>query len=138
MFVMKDGTERYLSRHEKVLLVSCLDEQKEFIKDFLKKVKTNIYENQHLNISSDVPQTIFRDFSSEAESSVGYITSIMSKSNENYLINYLNKLIDCILTAEERWMERMHHKSHYKQEIPSLITFKLGDLLRCKCSSKET
>ena len=32
----------------------------------------------------------------------------------------------------------MRHGAHFRQEIPSLITFRIGDLFRCKCASKES
>ena len=48
-------------------------------------------------------------------------------------MKYLNMLIHGLLSA-------MKDFGRFKcnNEIPQLVTFKVGDLLRCKCSSKES
>jgi len=79
----------------------------------------------------------FSDFSSEFEGIAGYFATFLKKSYENYLISYLNKLIHCILTAQENFKSLFSKKDHYKIAV-NLISFKIGDLLRCRCYSKES
>lgn len=80
--------------------------------------------------------TEFRDFATEDEGIAGYFATVMKKSYENYLVSYLNKLIHCILSAQESFKAKYSKKDAYKIGV-NLISFKVGDLLRCKCSSKE-
>ena len=89
----------------------------------------------------------------------------MVKNNKNYLVNYLNALIHGLLSATQKYTYYILSEKHYREEdkieefieeckkkaekemkkiqdshrasIPVLISFKIGDLLRSKCSSKE-
>ena len=102
---------------------------------------------------------------SDKEGKVGIFSTHMLKNNKFYLIDYLNLLIHGLLSATEKFTWFIFSKLTYdefedidmfirrckvefekrklditeneKKYIPSLITFKIGDLLRCKCSSKE-
>ena len=98
----------------------------------------------------------------EFERTVGFFSVLMLKSTKHYLVNYLNELIHGLLTAMREYT--FHHMvkiirkpeitieeyvrkceqmckgkkmaSFDEKHIPELITFKIGDLLRCKCTSK--
>ena len=72
---------------------------------------------------------------SESEASVGQFASLIFKNNSSYLINYLNALIHGINQGVQDIVKEFDITS--EDEIPELITFKIGDLMRCKCSSKE-
>jgi hypothetical protein len=54
-----------------------------------------------------------------------------------YIILYLNRIIHGLLTVSKDLYEtKLSSKSRWTSP-PDLITFKIGDLMRCKCSSKE-
>jgi hypothetical protein len=62
----------------------------------------------------------------------------MVKNLHSYIILYLNRLIHGLLTVSKEFYEKEVDKSWDGwQSPPNLVTFKIGDLIRCKCSSKE-
>ena len=63
---------------------------------------------------------------SESECKAGFFSAIMFKNNKFYVIKYLNKLIHGLLSARRWWDDK-----------PQLVSFRVGDLLRCRCTSKE-
>ena len=99
------------------------------------------------------------DHYSEFEGKVGLFSSLQMKNYKNYLLNYLNSLINGLARASKKYgLYRLYFKDefdffeinekceqrlnkhkiedHDKDHFPSLVSFKIGDLLRCKCSSK--
>ena len=77
----------------------------------------------------------------ELDRKVGLWSSIMLKSVKNYLINYLNALIHGLLRVSKKYvflLKNVDKVTEEKKFMPQLITFKCDDLLRCRCTSKET
>ena len=72
---------------------------------------------------------------SESDAIVGQFASFIFKNNASYLITYLNALIHAINKAIQKLIARYDLTT--LEFVPELITFKIGDLMRCKCSSKE-
>jgi hypothetical protein len=63
----------------------------------------------------------------------------MVKNLHSYIILTLNRLIHGLLLVSKQFFEK-EVKEHGWEDWPSppnLITFKVGDLMRCKCASKE-
>ena len=55
----------------------------------------------------------------------------------SYIVIYLNRLIHGLLTVSKQlYEEKLSTKARWSSP-PDLLTFKVGDLMRCKCSSKE-
>lgn len=55
----------------------------------------------------------------------------------SYITLYLNRLMHGLLTVSKTLFEtKLSSKARWTSP-PDLITFKVGDLMRCKCSSKE-
>jgi hypothetical protein len=54
-----------------------------------------------------------------------------------YIILYLNRIIHGLLSASKALFETKLSSKARWTSAPDLITFKIGDLMRCKCSSKE-
>ena len=69
---------------------------------------------------------------SESECKAGFFSAIMFKNNKFYVIKYLNKLIHGLLSATHNYgfIAATDPK-------PQLVSFRVGDLLRCRCTSKE-
>jgi hypothetical protein len=56
----------------------------------------------------------------------------------SYIIAFLNRLIHGLLSAAKRLRDDNGlAKVSYWESPANLLTFKVGDLMRCKCSSKE-
>ena len=68
---------------------------------------------------------------SESECKAGLFSAIMFKNNKFYVIKYLNRLIHGLLEAAR------NYKSYSNDPKPQLVSFRVGDLLRCRCTSKE-
>jgi hypothetical protein len=63
---------------------------------------------------------------------------------------YLNRLIHGLLSVSSQWANKINEESKpvkwktiiksqskWVGKAPNLITFSIGDLIRCKCASKE-
>lgn len=70
---------------------------------------------------------------------VGEFCSKLESAASTYLLNYLNKNIDVLLKIPEISLEdaQKRDSTNIKSKDVNLITFKTGDLMRCKCSSHE-
>lgn len=58
---------------------------------------------------------------------------LIGKSLEKWVVKYLNRLLEGLAKVA-----RQFHVNYFAKDWPSppnLITFRIGDLLRCKCSS---
>ena len=58
------------------------------------------------------------------------------KNLESYIIIYLNRLIHGLMNVSKETYSRMGVMPSWPHP-PNLLSFKVGDLLRCKCASKE-
>lgn len=72
------------------------------------------------------------------EKAYGKFSAHMVKNLHSYIVLYLNRLIHGLLTIAKEFYDKEVDKSWDDwQSPPNLVTFKIGDLVRCKCSSKE-
>lgn len=102
MFRMRDGTENYIAYSDRYSLQKYLSLQKNNLDFFIQSVKKNNSFN-HFNTLKENGSKIFREFVRDQESQCGYFSTLINKCYSNYLLNYLNKLLDCILSAERDW-----------------------------------
>lgn len=78
------------------------------------------------------------NFVSKYEKACGKFTTHMVKNLHTYIVLYLNRLIHGLLTVSKEFYEKEVDKNWDDwQSPPNLVTFKIGDLLRCKLASKE-
>jgi hypothetical protein len=62
----------------------------------------------------------------------------MVKNLHSYITLYLNRLIHGLLTISKKFYDtKLQRNWDDWQFPPNLMTFKIGDLIRCKISSKE-
>ena len=80
----------------------------------------------------------------ELERICGKFSYKIVKALHNQIVEYLNKVIHSLLTVSKHFHEYiMDPKKRNQSEKsnwpfpPNLISFKLGDLMRCKFSSKQ-
>jgi hypothetical protein len=59
------------------------------------------------------------------------------KNLHSHIITYLNKLIHGLLKAAKELFEQYNDPENKWTSPLNLLSFKIGDLMRCKCSSKE-
>jgi hypothetical protein len=59
------------------------------------------------------------------------------KNLHSHIIIYLNKLIHGLLNAAIKLFDQYDDPENIWTSPPNLLSFKIGDLMRCKCSSKE-
>ena len=82
-------------------------------------------------------------FLAEGERLIGEFSVKMCQASSEYFIQSLNKLISLLIESVEEmkkaWLNKYKFKdSKYYEDLDiSLITFKIGDLMRCKCVSNE-
>ena len=120
----------------------------------------NNFKHQEL-LSKETFLTAF-NYISQFDSEIGIFSSFLVKNNSFYLFTYLNLLIHGLATAAKKYTIYKTYYSMYtvndfddlssycskefdsyklleenRDVSPQLISFKIGDLLRCKCSSKE-
>ena len=94
---MKDGSENYMKKYRMIALNSLLQREKEIINRKLKEIRKNNYDNQ-IEFSNREIHNELKKFSEE-EAIVGQFSSSVFKTNETYLIKYLNMLIHGINSA---------------------------------------
>jgi len=73
----------------------------------------------------------------ELEEVCGRYSIEMLNSLHSHLIGYLNRLIHGLASVSKRFYERSEMANAGWSSPPDLVTFTIGDLLRCKMSSKE-
>ena len=95
-FRMKNGEQKFMKKFLIVILNLLLQREKKVIIEKLEQINENNYRNQS-HFSQQQLNAALGKFSAE-EGLVGQFTSVMFRSNENYLINYLNFLIHGILS----------------------------------------
>lgn len=78
------------------------------------------------------------DYIDEGEKISGKFCSKVVKNLHSYIIAYLNRLIHGLLkVAKDFFEENNLSKFTFWSSPPNLLSFTLGDLMRCKYSSKE-
>ena len=94
----------------------------------MKKFKEELLENNYEQQWELMMEKLEKEFMqlSESECKAGLFSAIMFKNNKVYVIKYLNRLIHGLLKTGDWWGGK-----------PQLVSFRVGDLLRCRCTSKE-
>ena len=158
-FRMMDGSLKFLSSSDLKFLEKILAGEKQRIREFMREIMGNNYEQQELLSKEDFYDEI--SYFSDFESKVGLFNAHMLMNYKNYLINYLNALIHGLLRAMNFYSyytdsnyeyfysqesktytnDHLFHRKNSgiqvseKNQIPMLISFFVDDLLRCRCYS---
>ena len=118
-------------------LDDCVAEERAHVAAF----KAQLDSNNHFEQASSLHSSMQADsvtFIPELEKSVGKLSVQTIRNLHSYIFLYLNRLIHGLLTASKEYFTR--HGQNMEEEYnspPNLVTFTIGDLLRCKISSKE-
>lgn len=93
------------------------------------EMQTNILQHE-LNLSGD-------EFIDHIEKISGKLSYRVVKNLHTYIIAYLNRLIHGLLKASKEFFDDAGIFDYALwPSPPNLLTFRIGDLMRCKCSSK--
>ena len=68
---------------------------------------------------------------------VGEFCSKLESAASTYLVNYLNKIMHVLLLIPENSFEEGSNQTNVKSKDVNFITFKVSDIMRCKCSSHQ-
>jgi len=67
----------------------------------------------------------------------GKFATQMVKNLRSYILLYLNRIIHGLLKVSKNFYDKQVDKSWDDwQAPPNLVTLRIGDLMRCRCSSK--
>lgn len=119
-----DGSEKFLESWHLGRLEECLAGEKECVRESMKLILQNNYDQQRLLAKDDAFEGI--GYFSEFEAKTGIFNARAYKNSKVYLITYLNALIHGLLKASSESGANVN-----------LVSFNVGDLLRSRCSSKE-
>lgn len=77
------------------------------------------------------------EFINKVEKASGKYSFKVVKNLHVYIISYLNRLLHGLLKVSKEFHEESGIADYFLWPYPpNLLTFKIGDLLRCKCSSR--
>lgn len=96
----------------------------------------NNYEMQSKILQNEI-LTKGDEFIDPVEKISGKFSYKVVKNLHTYIIAYLNRLIHGLLKASKEFFAESNIFDYSLWPCPpNLLTFKIGDLMRCKCSSK--
>ena len=103
----------------------------------LEKVKKQCYSIEGLLAQEEQIIIDKHEYLSEEQMNVGLFSSNIRNAMSFYLYEQLNEIIHFLLKIPSDWLDRnLRGKGKNYKEI-NLISFRIFDLLRCKCSSGE-
>jgi hypothetical protein len=107
------------------------------MKEVIKELQENYNEIEGL-LGSNIKQSADMQNIPKYEYMVGYFSSKVQSAASSALVSYLNKIIHILLEIPSNVRKNNADDLAYQEEMDiNLITFKIGDLFRCKCKSKE-
>lgn len=134
--VLENGNSTNFSHSCKKLVLQYIEQEKKAVEDHLQEISinNNLTQSQN-NYGKLVEDDVYHI--EDSEKVLGKFANLTVRCLQSYLITYLNKLIHGLLKAAHTF-----HQKHVKMFTnwsapPHLLTFTIGDLLRCKLSSQE-
>jgi hypothetical protein len=102
---------------------------------FMKDLQKNAFHQQSSLLLKNLAEDDV-NFIPRMEKAYGKFSIQMVKHLHSYIILYLNRLIHGLLIVSNKFYKKIDKSWDEWQAPPNLLTFKIGDLIRCKCSSK--
>jgi hypothetical protein len=121
------------------LLDAELQQEEQAIAAFLKSLSSRNYQMQRELLVKEAARYEWYEMEeAELERVSGRYSIEMISSLHSYLIAYLNRLLHGLMSVARRFYEKgqLAGLSNWPAP-PNLLSFTLGDLMRCKVSSKE-
>ena len=117
-------------------LNDMIEQEKISIEEFMSTISRNNYEQQADLLMRELEPDGFTHVE-KYEKACGKFAYKTVNNLHRYIILYLNRIIHGLLTVSKKlYDEKLSTKARWSAP-PDLLTFKIGDLMRCKCSSKE-
>lgn len=135
--ILQDGKIDNLSADHRNYLDNCIEEERPKIIEELNQLKLNNYQLQSEILKL---RSLSEEFQvGENEAACGKFSVKVMRNLHVYLVTYLNRLIHAMTGISLKLHQYLELESTKGWEKPpNLITLRLGDLMRCKCSSKQT
>ncbi len=118
-------------------LNDLIEEEKERIEEFMKEIQENNFDQQTKLLSQELFEKDGFFHIDRIEKVCGKFAFKTVSNLHTYIVLYLNRIIHGLLTVSKKLYETKLSTTKKWTSPPDLITFKIGDLMRCKCSSKE-
>ena len=133
----KDGNINTMFMWMKMPLNDLIEEEKLRIEDFMKEIQENNFDQQTQLLKQELFEKDGAYHIDRIEKVCGKFACKTVDNLHSYIVLYLNRIIHGLLTvAKELYEAKLSTKARWSSP-PDLLSFKIGDLMRCKCSSKE-
>jgi hypothetical protein len=120
----------------KMPLNDLIEDEKVKIESFMKEVIENNFDQQSKLLLRELERDGFTHIE-KYEKACGKFAYKIVNNLHSYIVLYLNRIIHGLLTtSKELYDTKLSNKARWTSP-PDLLSFKIGDLMRCKCSSKE-
>jgi hypothetical protein len=113
-----------------------VEEEKLEIERFMEQVFSNNYDQQAIHCFRSLKGNSFSHVE-KYEKAAGIFTVNIVNNLHSYILLYLNRLLHGLLKVSKRVYDRELIGRARWTSPPNLISFKIGDLMRCKIGSQE-
>lgn len=120
----------------RLALKEALRTEKGKIEKYMSNVETNLYSQEFKILQSELlsKEAVFLN---RYERICGKFSAKVVENLKNCMVIYLNRLIHGLMTVSENLFNNKLRGMPSWPYPPNLISFKVGDLLRCRISSQE-
>ena len=120
----------------KLPLNDLIEEEKIEIEGFMKELQKNNFDQQSKLLLRELERDGFTHIE-KYEKACGKFAYKTVNNLHSYIVLYLNRIIHGLLkVSKELYDTKLCTKARWTSP-PDLLSFKIGDLMRSKCSSKE-
>ena len=120
----------------RMALKKLLKDEKGKIEKYMQNVENSIYQQQYKILQSELLSSE-APFMSRYERVCGKFSTKVVNNLKNCVILYLNRLIHGLMTVSDTLFRTKMRGMPSWTAPPNLLSFKIGDLLRCRIASRE-
>lgn len=119
----------------KTIINDMIEEEKIEIEKFVEQIFENNYDQQAVHLFRSLKGNYFTHVD-RIEKAAGVFTINIVNNLHSYILLYLNRLIHGLLRVSKRVYDKELIGRPRWTSPPNLISFKIGDLMRCKIASQ--
>ena len=132
----KNGNVNTMFTWMKIPLNDLIEEEKDNVEAFIKELESNVYDQHARLLLKELQHDGFTHVEKLEKAAGKYSTKTVNNLH-TYIVTSLNRVIHGLLKVAKRlWETKLSTKARWTAP-PNLLSFKLSDLMRCKCHSKE-
>jgi hypothetical protein len=120
----------------KTIINDMIEEEKLEIEKFMEQIFANNYDQQAIHCFRALKGNFFNHVE-KYEKASGIFTVNIVNNLHSYILLYLNRLVHGLLKVSKRVYDKELIGRARWTSPPNLISFKIGDLMRCKIGSQE-